>query len=53
MKYETHDNIDDEVNEYELYELDKMSLDEKELRKRAFESEIKNICNIKIQNGKN
>ena len=29
LKYETHENIDDEVDEDDLYELDKMSLDEK------------------------
>ena len=36
MKDETHDNIDDEVDGDELYELDKMSLGEKELHKHAF-----------------
>ena len=30
VKDETHDNIDDESDEYELYEFDKMILDEKE-----------------------
>ena len=29
IKYETHENIDDEVYEDELYERDKMILDEK------------------------
>ena len=29
VKDETHDNIDDEVDEDELYEIYKMSLDEK------------------------
>ena len=26
VKYETHENIDDEIDEDEMYELDKMSL---------------------------
>ena len=30
MKYETHENIDDEVDEDELYKIDKISLDGKE-----------------------
>ena len=30
VEYEIHDNIDNEVDEYDLYELDKTSLDEKE-----------------------
>ena len=51
MKYETHENIDDEVDEDELYKIDKISLDGKEWRKRAFESKIKNIYDIKMQNG--
>ena len=36
MKDEIHDNINDEANEDELYELDKMSLDEKEWHNFAF-----------------
>ena len=51
MKDETHANIDDESNEYELYKLDKISLYAKEWRKCAFESELKNIYVIMIQNG--
>ena len=49
VKYETHDNIDDEVDEDELYELDKMSLDEKKLRNLAFERKLKYIYDIKYQ----
>ena len=30
VKNETHENIDDKFDEYELYEIDKTSLDEKE-----------------------
>ena len=29
VEYETHENIDDEVDEDDLYKIDKMSLDEK------------------------
>ena len=29
VEYETHDNIDDEINEDNMYKLDKMSIDEK------------------------
>ena len=38
MKDEINGNIDDEVNKYELYELENIILDEKEWRKRVFES---------------
>ena len=51
MKDETHDNIDDEVDEDELYEIYKMSLDEKRWRKCAFESELKDIYYIKRPDG--
>ena len=47
MKDETHENIDAEVNEDELYDLDKTSIDEKEWRKHAFESELDYIYDIK------
>ena len=53
MKDESHENIDDEVDEDELYKLYKMSLDEKEWHKREFESELKNINGIKRHNGMN
>ena len=49
MNYETNDNTDDEFNEYELYKLDKMSIDEKKWCKREFESELKNIYDIKTR----
>ena len=29
VQYETHDKIIDEIDEYELYEIDKINLDEK------------------------
>ena len=51
VKYESHENIDVEFDEYELYDIDKISLDEKEWRKCAFESELKNTYDIKIPNG--
>ena len=41
MKYETYENIDDEVDEYDLYNIDKMSLNEKLLRNCAFERKLK------------
>ena len=41
MEDETHENIDDEVGEDELYELYKLILDENKWRKRAFENELK------------
>ena len=44
-------NIDSEVDENYLYNIDNISLDEKkELRKRAFESEIENIYDTKSHN---
>ena len=51
MKYETHDNIDENVDEDYLYKIDKISLDYKYWHKRAIESEIKNIYDIKRPNG--
>ena len=51
MKYESHENIDVEFDEYELYDIDKISLDEKEWRKCVFESKLKKTCDIKIPNG--
>ena len=52
MKYETHENIYYDVDENDLYHIDKMSLDEKKWRKRAFEREIEYTYDIKRQNGK-
>ena len=51
MKDETHENIDDEVDEDDLYKIDKMSLDETLWHKRAFEIKLNNIYDIKIPNG--
>ena len=53
VKYESQENIDDEGNEDDLYDLDKMSLDEKERRKRAFEIKLKNMYAIKRSNSFN
>ena len=50
---ETHDNIDDKVNEDDLYELDKIILDEKKWRNCTFESELKNTYAMKRPNGMN
>ena len=50
MKDETHEKIDDEVDEDDLYKLDKVNLDEKEWLKRVFEIGIENIYDKKIQN---
>ena len=51
MKDETHENTDDEVDEYDMYKIDKMSLDETLWCKRVFERKLKNIYDIKIPNG--
>ena len=40
VKDETHENIDNEFNEDDLYEIDKLILDENKWRKPVFESEI-------------
>ena len=48
MKYERHDNNASEVDEDELYRIDKMSLYDKKLRKRAFEKELERRYNIII-----
>ena len=53
MEYETHENIDDEVDEYYLYKLDKLSLDENKLYDPAFEIELKIIYDMKRLNGMN
>ena len=53
MKDETHENIDSEVDEYELYELDKIIIDEKRWWKGAFESEHKNVYDKNRPNGIN
>ena len=53
VEYETHENIDDEVNEYDMYKLDKLSPDEKKLHKPAFESKLKIIYDMKRLNNMN
>ena len=53
VKYETHVNIDDEVEEYDMNGLDKLSLDEKKWRKREFQNKLKYIYDINILNGTN
>ena len=46
VKYETRENIDDEIDKDKLYKIDKMILDDKEWRKREFERKIKYIYYI-------
>ena len=46
VKDETFKKIDDEVDEDEIYNLDKFSLDENKLRKPEFKSELINIYMI-------
>ena len=53
MKNEAYKNIKDKVDEYELYELEKLSLNENKLNMRAFESELKYIYVINMPNGMN
>ena len=53
MKYETRYNIDDKVDEDDLYKIDKICLDEKTYDKRAFESELINIYDTKKRKGLN
>ena len=53
VKYETQENIDDEVDEDDLYDIDKIILDTKNWRKRVFESKILYIYDIKRSNGMN
>ena len=53
MKDETHDNIDDKVDEDELYNLDKTILDENKQREGVFERKLKMIYDIKRPNSMN
>ena len=53
VKSETNENIYDNVDENELYKIDKLSLNEKKWRKHAFESELKNINYMKRLNSMN
>ena len=50
IEYETHENIDEKVDENELSEIDKLSLDEKKWRKPELEYELKIKYDIKITN---
>ena len=47
MKDETHDKIDNGVDEDGVYKIDKMILDKKERRKHSFERKLKYIYDIK------
>ena len=49
-KDETHDNIDDKVDEDVLYKPDKIVIDKNKWRKRVLERKLKNTYDIKIPN---
>ena len=51
VKYETYENIDDEVNTDDLYKPEDNITDEKKQRKCTFESDLKSIYDTKIPNG--
>ena len=53
VKNETHEKIDDEVEKDQLYDPDKLSLDEKKWCKRVFESKLIYIYDMKILNSIN
>ena len=53
VRGKTHENTDDEVNEDDLYDLDQISLDDKELCKRVFERKLKNTYDIERSNSMN
>ena len=55
MKNETHEYENTKIEIYKkyLYELDKLSLDEKEQHKRVFERNLKYIYDMKILNSMN
>ena len=55
MKNETHkyDNVNDDTDEKELYELDKLSLDDKRWRTHEFEGKVNNIHDMKSLNSMN
>ena len=53
VKDETHDNIDDKVDEDELYNLDKTILDENKQREGVFERKLIMIYDIKRPNSMN
>ena len=50
-----HENIESNIDENDLYHIEKISLGDKkeniEWSKREFECEIENTCEIEIQNG--
>ena len=47
VKDETYENIDSEVDEDDLYDIDKMSLDKKEWRNHTFEGELEKYMMLK------
>ena len=51
VEVETHEKIEDKFDKDNLYELDKLSLDQKKWRKHAFESDLKIIYDTKRPNG--
>ena len=53
MDDQIHKNIDNKVNEDELYNLDKISLDNNKKGKRAFERKLKTIYDTNRPNGMN
>ena len=55
MKNETHkyDNVNDDTDEKELYELDKLSLGKKRWSEHAFEGKVNNIHDMKSLNSMN
>ena len=53
VKNETHEKIDDEVDEDELYELDALSHNKNKWRNRVSEIKLKNTNDMKILNSMN
>ena len=53
MKNETHENIDDEFDEYYIYKMDKLSLDENIWCDSVFEGKLEIINDMKILNSMN
>ena len=53
MKYEIHKNIDDEIDEDELYNTNEMSVEKNKQNNCSFEIKLWTICNTKRLNGMN
>ena len=53
VKNETHENINGGVDEDEIYDLDKLSLNEKKLCSCLIEGKLKNMNNTKLMNSMN